>query len=183
MSVNIEKIVASVPTGQFIGGAFVETGATLGPLIDADAGAKVSSLVDDAVATGGKVYTGGAAVEGAGYFFAPTVIADVTPEARVLNEEIFGPVAPLIRVDSDEEAIALANQTEFGLMAYVYSRDSARGITAVEQLESGMVGLNTGLVSNPAAPFGGVKMSGLGREGSHEGLDEYLEIKYVGIAT
>ena len=176
-----DKLVAA--TEAIVVGPGLNEGTTLGPLIDADAVAKVSSLVDDAVATGGKVYTGGAAVEGAGYFFAPTVIADVTPEARVLNEEIFGPVAPLIRVDSDEEAIALANQTEFGLMAYVYSRDSARGITAVEQLESGMVGLNTGLVSNPAAPFGGVKMSGLGREGSHEGLDEYLEIKYVGIAT
>lgn len=176
-----DKLVAA--TEAIVVGSGLNEGTTLGPLIDADAVAKVSSLVDDAVATGGKVYTGGTAVEGAGYFFAPTVIADVTPEARVMKEEIFGPVAPLIRVNSDEEAIALANQTEFGLMAYVYSRDSARGITAVEQLESGMVGLNTGLVSNPAAPFGGVKMSGLGREGSHEGLDEYLEIKYVGIAT
>ena len=101
--------------------------------------------------------------------------------ARLLREEIFGPVAPIVVVDSDQEAIELANATEFGLMAYVFSCDIGRGITAVEKLQSGMVALNTGVVSNPAAPFGGVKQSGLGREGSHEGLDEYLETKYVGI--
>jgi succinate-semialdehyde dehydrogenase/glutarate-semialdehyde dehydrogenase len=127
------------------------------------------------------VLTGGARLDRPGHFYAPTVLMDVPRDARLLREEIFGPVAPIVAVDSDDEAIELANDTEFGLMAYVYSRDIGRALKAVERIESGMVGLNTGIVSNPAAPFGGVKQSGLGREGSHEGLDEYLEVKYVGL--
>jgi len=156
---------------------------TIGPLIDADTRDKVEELVADAVGKGARVLTGGQrGDDGAGFFYQPTVLADVARDARVLSEEIFGPVAPIVAVDSDDEAVALANDTEFGLMAYVYSRDVGRAMRAVERIESGMVGLNVGKVSNPAAPFGGVKQSGLGREGSHEGLEEYLETKYVGTA-
>ncbi len=174
-----DKLVAAVE--KLVVGPGIADGTTLGPLVDEESVDKVAGLVDDAVAKGAVALTGGSRVDGPGHFFAATVLADVSRDARVLKEEIFGPVAPLIRVDSDDEAIALANDTEFGLMAYLYSRDISRALAAVEKLESGMVGLNTGLVSNPAAPFGGVKQSGLGREGSHEGLDEYLEIKYVGL--
>jgi succinate-semialdehyde dehydrogenase/glutarate-semialdehyde dehydrogenase len=164
-------------------GPGMEEGTTLGPLIDEPSLAKVEELVADAVAKGARVLTGGARLDRPGHFYAPTVLADVPRDARLLREEIFGPVAPIVAVDSDDEAIELANDTEFGLMAYVYSRDIGRALKAVERIDSGMVGLNTGIVSNPAAPFGGVKQSGLGREGSHEGLDEYLEVKYVGMAT
>ncbi len=176
-----EKLVAA--TEALVVGPGLQEGTTLGPLIDQEAVEKVTSLVEDAVDKGGRICTGGGPIAGAGHFFAPTVIADTPRDARLMAEEIFGPVAPLVRVDSDEEAIELANQTEFGLMGYVYSKSIEKGLAAVEKLESGMVGLNTGLVSNPAAPFGGTKMSGLGREGSHEGIDEYLEVKYVGIPT
>ncbi|HIW28768.1 MAG TPA: NAD-dependent succinate-semialdehyde dehydrogenase [Candidatus Luteococcus avicola] len=168
-------------TEKLVVGAGTEEATTLGPLVDQATRDKVAELVDDAVAKGATVLTGGHALDGAGFFFEPTVLGDVPRDARLLREEIFGPVAPIVVVDSDEGAIELANATEFGLMAYVFSRDIGRGITAVEKLQSGMVALNTGVVSNPAAPFGGVKQSGLGREGSHEGLDEYLETKYVGI--
>ena len=121
-------------------------------------------------------------MDGPGFFFEPTVITNLSPSSSLVTGEIFGPVAPIVTVDGDEEAIALANDSEFGLMAYVYSRDIGRVVHAAERLESGMVAVNTGVVSNPAAPFGGVKASGLGREGSHEGLDEYLETKYLGIS-
>ena len=168
-------------TEQLIVGPGIEPDTTLGPLVDQKTLDKVDELVQDAVAKGAKVLTGAARLDRDGYFYAPTVLADVPDNARLLKEEIFGPVAPIVVVDSDEEAIQKANDTEFGLMAYVYSRELGRGIRAVEALESGMVGLNTGVVSNPAAPFGGVKQSGLGREGSHEGIEEYLETKYVGI--
>ncbi len=174
-----DKLVAAVE--KLVVGPGIDDGTTLGPLVDEASVDKVAELVDDAITRGAVALTGGSRVDGPGHFFAATVLADVGRDARVLKEEIFGPVAPLIRVDSDDEAIALANDTEFGLMAYLFSRDISRALDAVEKLESGMVGLNTGLVSNPAAPFGGVKQSGLGREGSHEGLDEYLEIKYVGL--
>ena len=156
-------------------------GTTLGPLVDDDTLQKVAELVDDAVAKGARVLTGGAPQEGKGHFMPATVLADVSRDARVLKEEIFGPVAPIIPVSSDDEAIELANDTEFGLISYVMSRDIGRAITAAERIESGMVALNTGVISNPAAPFGGVKQSGLGREGSHEGIEEYLETKYVGL--
>ncbi len=168
-------------TEKLVVGAGTEEATTLGPLVNQATRDKVAELVDDAVAKGSTVLTGGHALQRVGFFFEPTVLGDVPRDARLLREEIFGPVAPIVVVDSDEEAIELANATEFGLMAYVFSRDIGRGITAVEKLQSGMVALNTGVVSNPAAPFGGVKQSGLGREGSHEGLDEYLETKYVGI--
>ncbi|MGA4669659.1 NAD-dependent succinate-semialdehyde dehydrogenase [Propionibacteriaceae bacterium Y1923] len=174
-----EKLVAA--TRALVVGPGIEDGTTLGPLVDQDTLDKVAELTADAVERGAKVLTGGARLDRPGYFFEPTVLGDVPRDARLLREEIFGPVAPIVEVADDDEAIRLANDTEFGLMAYVYSRDIGRAIRAVERLESGMVGLNTGLVSNPAAPFGGVKQSGLGREGSHEGLEEYLETKYVGI--
>ena len=174
------KLVAAVRA--LVVGDGLDPSTTLGPLIDADAVAKVTELVADATAKGAKVLTGGVASAGPGYFFQPTVLADVPRAARLLREEIFGPVAPIVAFDSDDEGIELANDTEFGLMAYVYSRDIGRALGAAERLESGMVAVNTGVVSNPAAPFGGVKLSGLGREGSHEGLAEYLEIKYLGIA-
>ncbi len=173
------RLLAAVE-GLVVGNGMAD-GTTLGPLIDAAAVAKVTELVDDAVAKGARVLIGGHAVDGPGHFFQPTVLADVPRDARLLREEIFGPVAPIVTVDDDDEGIALANETEFGLMAYVYSRDIGRVIRAAERIESGMVAVNTGVVSNPAAPFGGVKQSGLGREGAHEGLDEYLEIKYLGI--
>lgn len=160
----------------------LDEGTTLGPLVDDDTLTKVTELVDDAVAKGARVLTGGKRGDGPGHFMQATVLADVSRDARVLKEEIFGPVAPIIPVDSDEEALELANDTEFGLISYVITRDVSRAITAAEKFESGIVALNTGVVSNPAAPFGGVKQSGLGREGSHEGIEEYLETKYVGIA-
>ena len=174
------KLVAA-SEALVLGPGLVE-GTTLGPLIDEAGRRKVIELVDDAVAKGARVLTGGHAVDGPGFFYEATVLADVPLDARVLKEEIFGPVAPLVVVDSDDEAIRLANETEFGLMSYVYSRDISNAIHAAERIESGMVGLNTGLVSNPAAPFGGVKESGLGREGAHEGIQEYLEVKYLGVS-
>ncbi|HEX4108592.1 MAG TPA: NAD-dependent succinate-semialdehyde dehydrogenase [Solirubrobacteraceae bacterium] len=155
--------------------------ADVGPLIDEAQRSKVAELVQDAVARGASLLVGGRAPAGAGYFYEPTVLADVAQDARVLSEEVFGPVAPIATFSTDEEAIAAANRTEYGLVAYVYSRDLRRALTVVEALESGMVGLNQGIVSNPAAPFGGVKQSGFGREGGFEGIDEYLETKYVAI--
>ena len=125
---------------------------------------------------------GGTKRDGAGYFFDPTVLSDVDPGSRLLKEEIFGPVAPVIGFDDEDAAIAAANDTEYGLVAYVYTRDIKRAFRVVEKLQTGMVGLNQGMVSNAAAPFGGVKASGFGREGGPEGIDEYLEIKYVAMA-
>ena len=126
--------------------------------------------------------TGGQSGHGAGYFYEPTVLADVPTSARMFREEIFGPVAPVASFDDEEAAVAAANDTEYGLVAYAFTRDLARAITVSERLETGMVGINQGVVSNPAAPFGGVKASGFGREGGVEGIEEYLETKYVGIA-
>jgi succinate-semialdehyde dehydrogenase/glutarate-semialdehyde dehydrogenase len=138
--------------------------------------------VEDAVGKGADAVTGGGAVDGQGYFFSPTVLAGVSDDARLLKEEIFGPVAPVATFSSEDEAIAAANDTEYGLVAYVYTSDIKRAFRVVEKLQTGMVGLNQGLVSNPAAPFGGVKASGFGREGGPEGIDEYLAIKYVAMA-
>ena len=118
-----------------------------------------------------------------GWFYRPTVLTDVDPGSRILREEVFGPVAPIATFSTDDEAIAAANDTEFGLVAYAYTTDLGRALRVAEGIESGMVGLNTGIVSNPAAPFGGVKASGYGREGGREGIEEYLEVKYVGIVT
>jgi succinate-semialdehyde dehydrogenase/glutarate-semialdehyde dehydrogenase len=158
-----------------------ENDSEVGPLIDDDQRGKVAHLVDDAVERGAKAVVGGKAVDGPGYFYEPTVLSDVTPDARLLKEEIFGPVAPVIGFDSEDDAIHAANDTEFGLVAYVYTKDLKRAFRVCEALESGMIGLNQGLVSNAGAPFGGVKQSGVGREGGNEGIDEYLEVKYVAV--
>jgi succinate-semialdehyde dehydrogenase/glutarate-semialdehyde dehydrogenase len=160
-------------------GRGTEEDVDVGPLIDDDQRSKVKELVEDAVGKGAKVLVGGSQRDGAGYFFDPTVLSDVPEGARLLKEEIFGPVAPVAGFDSEEAAIAAANDTEFGLVAYVYTRDLKRAFRVVEGLETGMVGLNQGMVSNAAAPFGGVKQSGFGREGGYEGIEEYLETKYV----
>ncbi|MGI9082443.1 MAG: NAD-dependent succinate-semialdehyde dehydrogenase [Thermoleophilaceae bacterium] len=163
-------------------GRGTEEGVEVGPLVDADTREKVAGLVEDAVGKGASVLVGGSRVEGPGYFYEPTVLGGVTPNARVLKEEIFGPVAPVIAFDSESDAIAAANDTEYGLVAYVYTRDLQRALRVCEGLETGMIGLNQGMVSNPAAPFGGVKQSGFGREGGYEGIEEYLETKYVAVS-
>jgi succinate-semialdehyde dehydrogenase/glutarate-semialdehyde dehydrogenase len=157
----------------------LEPGAQIGPLINPAAVAKVETLVADAVAKGAKVAVGGARHARGGNFYAPTVLTDVTPAMAVAREEIFGPVAPLFRFKTDEEAVQMANDTCYGLASYFYSRDIGRVWRVAEQLEYGMVGINEGLISNEVAPFGGVKESGIGREGSHHGIDEYLELKYL----
>jgi succinate-semialdehyde dehydrogenase/glutarate-semialdehyde dehydrogenase len=158
-----------------------EADTEVGPLITVAAREGVAELVDDAVARGARLRTGGAIPEGPGAFYPPTVLDQVPADARVLHEEVFGPVAPITTFTTDEEAIARANDTEYGLVAYVFTRDLQRALRVVERLDTGMVGLNQGMVSNPAAPFGGVKQSGLGREGGAEGIDEYLTTKYVAI--
>jgi succinate-semialdehyde dehydrogenase / glutarate-semialdehyde dehydrogenase len=163
-------------------GRGTDDGVQVGPLIDQPARDKVDELVGDAMQRGARALVGGRQSDGRGYFYAPTVLADVTRDARVLREEIFGPVAPVTAFDSEREAVAAANDTEYGLVAYVYTSDLKRAFRVVEGLETGMVGLNQGIVSNPAAPFGGVKASGFGREGGREGIDEYLEIKYVAMS-
>jgi succinate-semialdehyde dehydrogenase/glutarate-semialdehyde dehydrogenase len=160
-------------------GRGTEDGIQVGPLINEDARGKVVELVGDAVDRGARAVVGARPGDGRGYFYEPTVLADVPPGARVLREEIFGPVAPVTSFDSEAAAVAAANDTEYGLVAYVYTSDLKRAFRVVEGLQTGMVGLNQGMVSNPAAPFGGVKASGFGREGGREGIDEYLEIKYV----
>src|SRR3954465_12554061 len=162
-------------------GRGTEEGVEVGPLIDGDQRSKVAELVADAESKGAKAVVGGHEVDGRGYFFEPTVLSDVPPEADLLKEEIFGPVAPVASFESEEDAIEAANNTEYGLVAYVYTRDIKRALRVCEGLETGMVGLNQGMVSNPAAPFGGVKASGFGREGGYEGINEYLETKYVAV--
>ncbi|MBA3436598.1 MAG: NAD-dependent succinate-semialdehyde dehydrogenase [Thermoleophilaceae bacterium] len=162
-------------------GRGTEDGVEVGPLINADQRSMVAELVDDAVERGAKALCGGKSIDGPGFFYEPTVLGGVTPDARVLKEEIFGPVAPVIGFDSEEDAIAAANDTEYGLVAYLYTRDLKRALRVIEGLQTGMVGLNQGMVSNAGAPFGGVKQSGVGREGGDEGIDEYLETKYVAI--
>ena len=164
-------------------GRGVEDGVVVGPLIDADARDKVSALVQDAVERGAEVVVGAEVPERAGFFYPPTVLTAVPSDARMRHEEIFGPVAPIATFDTEEEAIAAANDTEYGLVSYVFTRDLERALRVTERLETGMVGLNQGVVSNPAAPFGGVKQSGLGREGGTVGIDEFLETKYVAVAT
>jgi succinate-semialdehyde dehydrogenase/glutarate-semialdehyde dehydrogenase len=168
--------------GALTVGRGTDDGVHVGPLIDGKQRDKVAELVQDALDHGGRVLTGGNRGDGAGYFFEPTVLADVPTDAAMFREEIFGPVAPVTTFSTDDEALALANDTEYGLVAYAFTRDLTRAIEVSERLETGMVGINQGVVSNPAAPFGGVKASGFGREGGAEGIDEYLETKYVGIA-
>ena len=154
-------------------------GITQGPLIDHAAVAKVESHIADALSKGAQLKVGGQRHALGGTFFQPTVLTEVTQAMHVAREETFGPVAPLFRFDTEAEVIAMANDTEFGLASYFYSRDIGRVWRVAEQLEYGMVGINTGLISNETAPFGGVKQSGLGREGSHFGIEDYLEVKYV----
>jgi succinate-semialdehyde dehydrogenase/glutarate-semialdehyde dehydrogenase len=160
-------------------GRGTDSGTDVGPLIDEAARAKIARLVGDAVARGAKVSTGGRALPGRGYFYQPTVLAEVPADAAILSEEIFGPVAPVLTFTSESEAVARSNATPYGLVSYVFSRDLDRALRIADRLETGMTGINLGIVSNPAAPFGGIKRSGLGREGGAEGIDEFLETKYV----
>jgi succinate-semialdehyde dehydrogenase/glutarate-semialdehyde dehydrogenase len=171
------RLVSAV--GQLRPGHGVDNGVTQGPLIDADAVAKVEAHIADALAQGATLLAGGKRHALGGTFFEPTVLAGATSSMRLAREETFGPLAPLFRFGSDDEVVAMANDTEFGLAAYFFSRDLARVWRVAEALEYGMVGINTGLISNEVAPFGGIKQSGLGREGSHYGIDEYLEMKYL----
>jgi len=160
-------------------GPGLDEGTDVGPLVNEETRTKVAAAVESAAADGGKVVTGGHAPDRRGYFYQPTVVDHVPSAAAALRTEIFGPVAPIVRFTAESDAISWANDTEFGLVSYVYTRDLARGLRVSEALEAGMVGLNRGLVSDPAAPFGGVKQSGLGREGAHEGLLEFTETKYI----
>ncbi len=163
-------------------GRGTEDGVVIGPLIDDAQRSKVTELVGDAVERGASVTVGGSGVDGPGYFFQPTVLIDVPQDSRLLTEEIFGPVAPIMSFSTEEEAIAAANRTEYGLVAYVFTRDLGRAFRVCEGLQTGMIGLNQGIVSNAAAPFGGVKQSGFGREGGFEGIQEYLETKYIALS-
>lgn len=172
---------ADVMAAKKTGPGIVE-GSDIGPLIDAKSREKVHELVTDAVSGGAVVLTGGAPVVGAGYFYQPTVLGGVPEDARILSEEIFGPVAPIVTFSDEDEAVRLSNATEYGLVAYVFTRNLNRGLRMGERLETGMLGLNAGVISNAAAPFGGVKQSGLGREGGLEGMEEYLYTQYIGIA-
>jgi len=162
-------------------GPGLDDGVDLGPLVNADTRDKVATLVESATGAGAAVLTGGHAPDRVGYYYEPTVLDNVPAGAGILGEEIFGPVAPIVRFTDEAEAIALANSTEYGLVSYVYSGDLRRALRVAEGLEAGMVGINRGVVSDPAAPFGGVKQSGLGREGAHDGLLEYTETKYIAV--
>jgi len=168
-------------SGVTVGAGYLD-GTTLGPLVNAKTRDKVADLVSSAVESGAKVETGGVAPDGAGFFYPATVLTNVAPDAAILQTEIFGPVAPIVTFRTEDEAIDLANDTEYGLVSYVYTADLARGLRVSEAIEAGMVGLNRGLVSDPAAPFGGVKESGLGREGGVEGLLAFTESKYIAVA-
>ncbi|GAA1823050.1 NAD-dependent succinate-semialdehyde dehydrogenase [Nesterenkonia flava] len=168
--------------GEYRVGRGVEEGVQVGPLINATQREKVQELVDDAVRSGATVLLGGEPAAGEGYFYPPTVLTDIPEQARLRREEIFGPVAPVTPFDTEEEAITAVNDTEYGLTNYVFTQDLNRALRVAEAVESGMVGINQGVVSNPAAPFGGIKASGLGREGGETGIEEFLETKYIGIA-
>ncbi|HUZ19117.1 MAG TPA: NAD-dependent succinate-semialdehyde dehydrogenase [Acidimicrobiales bacterium] len=165
--------------GKLKMGPGLDESVDLGPLVNEPSRAKVVELVGSALDGGARALVGGAVPDGRGWFFPATVLTGVAPGAEILANEIFGPVAPIVPFETEDEAVEMANDTEFGLVSYVYTRDLARGLRVAERIESGMVGLNRGLVSDPAAPFGGVKQSGLGREGGHEGMLEYLEAKYI----
>jgi succinate-semialdehyde dehydrogenase/glutarate-semialdehyde dehydrogenase len=156
-------------------------GTDLGPLVNADTRSKVAHLVDEAAKNGGRVVTGGHAPDRRGYYYAPTVLDDVPPDSAILGEEIFGPVAPIVRFTDTDQAIEAANSTEYGLVSYLYTADLRRALQVAEALDAGMIGINRGVVSDPAAPFGGVKQSGLGREGGHQGLLEFTETKYIAV--
>ncbi|MFE9926516.1 NAD-dependent succinate-semialdehyde dehydrogenase [Streptomyces sp. NPDC005774] len=167
--------------GSLSVGDGAEPGTEVGPLVEEKALRKVQELVDDAVNKGAKVVCGGNRPDRPGYFYAPTVLSDVPAEADLMTQEIFGPVAPVVPFDTEEEAVRMANDTPWGLAGYLFTQDVDRGLRVGEALEVGMVGLNTGIVSDPAAPFGGIKASGLGREGSRVGIDEFLEYKYMAV--
>jgi succinate-semialdehyde dehydrogenase/glutarate-semialdehyde dehydrogenase len=174
-----EKFTAKMKSLKMGNG--LDDGVALGPLVNADGRNKVVSLVDDAVKKGAKVLTGGKAPDGKGFFYPATVLTNVPDDAAMLREEIFGPVASIQSFKSEDEVVKRANDTEYGLVAYLYTRDVGRGMRVSERLDFGMVGLNRGLVSDPAAPFGGMKQSGIGREGAHEGLMEFLETQYISL--
>jgi succinate-semialdehyde dehydrogenase/glutarate-semialdehyde dehydrogenase len=176
-----EKLAARMSAGTTARGT--EPESKVGPMIDAKSRDKVHALVTQAVSAGATVVTGGSSVDGPGYFYKPTVLKGVTEGSPILAEEIFGPVAPIVTFSTEEEAIRLANDTEYGLAAYVFTQNLNRGLRMGERLETGMLGLNAGVISNAAAPFGGVKQSGLGREGGSEGIEEYLSTQYIGISV
>jgi succinate-semialdehyde dehydrogenase / glutarate-semialdehyde dehydrogenase len=166
---------------KLVVGPGLEDGTDLGPLVNEDTRSKVATLVEQAAGHGGELVTGGRAPDRRGYFYQPTVLGNVAPDARILRTEIFGPVAPVVKFSSEADAIRWANDTEYGLVSYVYTRDLSRALRVSEALETGMVGVNRGIVSDPAAPFGGVKQSGIGREGGHDGLLEFMETKYIAV--
>jgi succinate-semialdehyde dehydrogenase/glutarate-semialdehyde dehydrogenase len=174
-----ERLAARL--GSLSVGDGAQDGTDVGPLVEEKALAKVQELVDDAVAKGATVVCGGSRPDRPGYFWAPTVLSGVSPAAALMNEEIFGPVAPVVPFDTEEEAVRMANDTPWGLVGYLFTQDVDRGFRVGEALEVGMLGLNTGIVSNPAAPFGGIKASGLGREGGRVGIEEFLEYKYMAV--
>ncbi len=163
----------------FTMGRGTEEGVTIGPLIDDRAVDKANALVEDAVERGAQLRTGGRRGSGAGTFYEATVLSDVAAGSEILREEIFGPVLAIVPFDTEEDAVRIANDTEYGLVSYVFTKSSSRGQRMIEALQTGMMGLNVGVVSNAAAPFGGWKMSGLGREGGAEGIHEYLQTKYT----
>jgi len=173
----VEKFAAA--SARLKVGSGLDAGVQQGPLIDGKAIEKVEELIGDATAKGGTVVTGGKRHALGGSFFEPTVISGATPDMRFMKEEIFGPVAPVFKFTTEDEAVALANDTEYGLACYFYSSDLGRVFRVMENLKYGMVGVNEGLITTPEAPFGGVKESGLGREGGHQGIDDYLDTKYV----
>jgi len=173
-----EKFIKSIKNQLIIGSGCV-SGNNLGPLIDINAVKKIEDQIRDALKKGAQLAIGGARIEGKGFFFEPTVLLDVTQKMKIAREETFGPIAPVLRFNTEEEAISMANDSEYGLSAYFYSKDIARAWRITESLEYGMVGINTARLSSEAAPFGGIKKSGIGREGSKYGMDEYLEIKYM----
>ena len=173
-----EKLIRAVRDNLKVGNGF-EEGVNQGPLIDLNAVRKVEEQIEDALARGARIGCGGRRLGESGFFFEPTILLDVTPEMRIAREETFGPVAPLFSFSTEEQAVAMANDTPYGLASYFYSRDVGRVWRLAESLEYGMVGINTGIMSTEAAPFGGIKESGIGREGSKYGMDEYLELKYL----
>lgn len=175
-SAKLAERIGSMKVGNGL-----DEGTEVGPLVDQDALDKVTGLVDDAVSKGATILTGGSKIDGKGFFYSPTVMTDVPQDSEIRTTEIFGPVAPIVTFDTDEEGMALANETEFGLAGYLFSENIERALNLADKMQVGMVGLNTGLVSNPAAPFGGVKKSGLGREGGSVGIEEFLEVKYVAL--
>jgi succinate-semialdehyde dehydrogenase/glutarate-semialdehyde dehydrogenase len=174
----MEKFAAAM--GSFVMGRGRDAGIQLGASVSVKERNKIAELVDNSIKSGAKVLTGGKTPDGPGAFYPATVL-EVDKSAEILNHEVFGPVAPVVIFDTDAEAIELANNTDFGLISYVYSEDLKRAIQISEAIESGMVAINRGLISDPAAPFGGVKQSGLGREGGFDGIHEFLETKYIGV--